>query len=62
MNCVKFKLEKDFEIRNFKYYVKDYGLEVTESGSVDYLGANYTVCGEDPQYCPPGKRKYFLRA
>jgi hypothetical protein len=20
---------------------------------------NYTVCGEDPQYCPPGKRKFL---
>jgi hypothetical protein len=26
-NCLKFKLEEDFEVRNFKYFVKDRGPE-----------------------------------
>ena len=49
MDSVKFKLGKDFEVPNFEYFV---------SGSVDYLVWRerlYGLCGEDPQYCPPGK-------
>lgn len=62
MDSVKFKLGKDFEVPNFEYLVLDYGLKVVESGSVDYLiwGDRLygIICGEDPQYCPPGKENF----
>ena len=45
-NCLKFKLEEDFEVWNFKYLWKTVDRNV--ECSTKYY--NYTVCGEDPQY------------